>query len=210
MPSQGQLTPDEAFGIEILTGLMSADGWYDVETGVTWPTALKEPLTRNLAEERAYDIIVGTYYSQSDKIKAAKQRHYNKKLGFEKCLQLAFNFSDKYTVDDVKVFIDKFLDTKWKQLNGAKFVVEFFSFDNYDDLKWNPHIHVWVPHTSPAALRQLAIRKFGSDSCNVWVGPGNANLKNYVMGVKRDAKNELLAADSKFRSENDIQHLYEF
>lgn len=210
MPSQGQLTDDERFGIELLTGLMS-DGWYDIETSTKWPCALKEPLSRNLAEERAYDIIIGAYYSQSDKIKAAKRRHYDKKLGFEKCLQLAFNFHNDYTVDDVKAFIDKFLDTTWKQLANACFVVEFFSYDNYDDIKWNPHIHVWLPYSPPAALRQLAIRKFGSDKCNVHVSAGHKNLKNYITGTKTGSgKSELQLKDKKFRSEHNIQHVYYF
>lgn len=206
MPSQGQLTDDERFGIQLLTGLMSEEGWYDAETGIRWKSALKEPLTRNLAEERAYDIIVGTYYSDSDKIKAARARHYNKKLGFEKCLQLAFNFHSSFSVEDVIQFIDKFQETSWKQLSGAKFIVEFFG----EGLKWNPHIHVWVPYTSPAALRQLAIRKFASDKVNIWVGPGNKNLKNYVLGIKQNNKCKLLAADREFRDKNGIAHLYEF
>lgn len=219
MPSQGQLTDDERFGIQILTGLMCEEGWYDTETGIRWKSALKEPLSRNLAEERAYDIIVGTYYSDSDKIKAARARHYNKKLGFEKCLQLAFNFHDSFTVDDVKRFIEIFQETSWKQLSGAKFIVEFFSYKKVDDgddwvpteeLKWNPHIHVWLPYTSPAALRQLAKRKFASDKINVWVGPGNKNLKNYVLGIKQDSKCKLLAADREFREKNGIPHIFEF
>lgn len=206
MPSQGQLTDDERFGIELLTGLLTKGGWYDTTTGDHWKCALKEPLTRNLAEERAYDIVVGTYYSNSDKIKSAKARHYNRKLGFEKCLQLAFNFKNDYSVTEIQEFIERLLITDWNQLTGGCFCVEFYS----DNGKWNPHIHCWLPYSPPGQVRQLATRKFKTDRCNIWVGPGNSNLKNYVMGIKRDSKSGDVQMDTKFRLANNFKDHYEF
>jgi hypothetical protein len=205
MPSQTELTDGEKWGISLLTDLMST-GYKDPDTGEYHAPALKEPLSRDLAEERAYDIIVGAYLSERDKIAAAKSRYNTRKLGFEKCLQLAFNFSDKLSVHDVHEFVAKLLLTDWRQLKGGCFCVEFYSGEG----SWNPHIHCWLPFCPAGQIRQLAKRKFASDKVNVWVGAGNRNLKDYVLGIKRDDKMGNVALDTEFRLANQFENVYHF
>lgn len=212
MRDHPNLTSDQEAAIKLLEKLLTEIPDGSAKAG--WPGGVT-------AEEFAYDIIVGQWYEQNDKILAAKKRYENRKLGFEKCIQLAFNFKDDYTVDEIKAFITKFKGTTWKQLSRAKFCVEFFTPCDTDQVparrgrggkgyKWNPHIHCWIPHCPPAAVRQLAKRRFASDRVNVWVGPGNCNLLKYVLGTKRDSKEAAVDEDKKFRREHNFEECYEF
>lgn len=202
MRDHPNLTTDQIAALKLLEKLL--DEIPPDKRGPGWPNDVT-------AEEFSYDIIVGAWYEQNDKIMAAKKRHQNKVLGFEKCLQLAFNFKEDFTNKEIKDFIDKFLASKWTQLTRAIFCVEFWTMcDDGESYKWNPHIHVWVPHCPPAALRQAATRRFKNERVNVWVGPGHKNLKDYVLGKKRDDKQACVQQDVEHRRSCGFKEVYEF
>ena len=157
------------------------------------------------AREIAFDIVVGTYMATCDEVKEAKRRYENKKLGFEKCVHLSFNFPNDWGDDKLKNFIDRFHATTWSCLHRAKFIIEFYgSSGNY-----NPHIHCWLPYIQPGKIKQLAMRKFGAE-CNVWVGAGHKNLLPYIEGTKRESKEVALDMDKAHRLDNGYEDYYEF
>ena len=96
----------------------------------------------------------------------------------------------------------------YKWLVDAKAVFEYYSKDDNGDIKWNPHIHIYIEKTTKGAMiaQQLRRKFIGKTSVyrvNVKDGKGNIQL-DYINGTKEMAKQECVQKDREFREKNKI------
>lgn len=212
MPLKESMSDDKRLTVDWIIQLIMAEGIAD---GQGW-TALMD---REKATELAYDCVVGSMMQEEEQILKAKARYKHRMLGYAPCSQLCLNFLNTSSIDwCIDFYKDFTTKPPWKWLSEKKCIarMEFWTFNNQLDyetgkqeVKWNPHMHIYIEDGNVGKYFQAANRKYGK-KFNVRKTAGHSNTKNYIIGNKAEGKQICLEADAKTRKDYDIPEFFPF
>ncbi len=149
--------------------------------------------------------------AERHRLKEAKLQH-QRVFGDVLTVMITVSFDQKMEITslihDMKKFIKLFKESDYKWCENACYCFEFHSAEGF-----NPHIHLVcdkndAPSTIAKAVRRSpAFKQTGSYRIDVKPGT-EGTQKKYVMGDKKESKEENILKDNEFRETHNLKSYY--